>query len=74
MTVTQAASGMFLRADDGASHIGDSGTFDVLAAALALSLPSNVNEWAGVPRVHLASTPFQPAMCWFRSHPVIQAG
>lgn len=43
ITVLQTAQQMKLRADDGASHIGDSGAFDVFGT-LSLSVPASAPE------------------------------
>src|SRR5204863_5655856 len=47
ITVTQAATGMHLHADDGSGRTGDSSNFDVIQRAVTLGLPSDVQESDG---------------------------
>ncbi|HSV12730.1 MAG TPA: FG-GAP-like repeat-containing protein [Tepidisphaeraceae bacterium] len=57
INVSQAATGMHLHVVDAASHIGDSGNFDVIQRTLTLSLPSDVREDDGTVNGLLSVSP-----------------
>jgi uncharacterized protein YdeI (BOF family) len=46
-TVLQAANNVYLRIDDGAGHVRDSNTFNVLPAALTIAVPPDASEGVG---------------------------